>query len=92
MKRKINIEDVVCLAHDLGLLQAEIEDLDVAEAYDELIDRISYHPEEFIESYTLALLNHIQVGTSSLTGQSFKGFGEVLEGGNGVRMFLEAEK
>lgn len=90
-KTRVNIDDVVCLASDLGLIEAQADD-DVAElGSEQLLDRIDEDPEGFLEEYTQALLDHIEVGSSNLTGkeETYKGFGIRINKGNSVQMILK---
>lgn len=91
-KQRVTFDDVVCLASDLGLLESDIDDFG-EKAYDELLYKIDVDPEGFMEKYTKALLDHIEVGSSNLTGKEehYKGFGKRIND-TSVEMFLKTSR
>lgn len=90
-KTRVNIDDVVCLAADLGIVKSETDNFG-EEAYDELMEMILEDQEEFLVKYTQALLDHIEVGSSNLTGKEerYKGFGKRINE-NCVQLFIKTE-
>ena len=85
---KVTIDDVVCLAADLGILQSTTED-NTEKAYTELMKLVEDDPEKFLVVYTQSLLDHIQLGTVNLTGKEEHCVGFGLSHTRGVEMFIK---
>ena len=85
---KVNIDDVLNLCDELGLVKSNDED--GSDLYDSTIEKICDDPEAFLVEYTAALLDHIQVGTSALNKKSYVGFGKRVSDDNpSIRMILK---